>query len=97
MPQARYYVHDRGTTVARELWRWTYLNPRFAVVDRTTGATVDDGTTRYAARLAADTLNHEAERSGHSHNVGGVLTPCDSLAHCPSVCSCPRGACEATR
>ena len=32
----------------------------------------------------------------HAHNVGDVLTPCESLAHCPSVCDCPAGTCEAT-
>jgi hypothetical protein len=54
---ARFYVHDRAKNEASELARYNHLRPRFLIVDRTTGSTVDEATSRYEARQAAQFLN----------------------------------------
>lgn len=53
----RYYVHDRASTQCSDLAQWSHLHPRFVIVDRETGTPVDDASSRYAARSAAQGWN----------------------------------------
>lgn len=58
MTESRYYVHDRAKAEAQGLGRsYGPLNPRYLVVDRTTGKPVDEATTARAARDAASGWN----------------------------------------
>lgn len=57
MSRNRYYVYDRSKSQAAELARWNHLNPRFGIIDRTTGKFVDDANSRYEARSAAQGWN----------------------------------------
>ena len=60
MPKRRYYVHDNARTQANQLVTWNHLRPRFSIIDRTTGLSVDDAQSFYEARSAAKGWNEGA-------------------------------------
>lgn len=81
MPAARrYYVLDRAKSQATSLTSYSALNERFWIIDRTTNLPVDEATSRYAARLAAQGWNAglyapstrqviECQRCGQDHEA----------------------------
>lgn len=53
----RYYIHDRAKDQSTDFN--PYFNERYSIIDRESGKTVDEATTRYEARQAASALNAE--------------------------------------
>jgi hypothetical protein len=64
---SRYHVHDTQRTVARSLRRNSPINPRYLIVDKTTGETVDAFTTR-------DTAQHICADMNRAHRALGAPT-----------------------
>jgi hypothetical protein len=54
--EARYYVYDRKVS---DLTKFSAVNPRYWVMDRTTGKAVDEFSSATAARLTARDMNEE--------------------------------------
>jgi hypothetical protein len=55
----RYRVHDTQRVVASSLRRNTAINPRYSIVDKSTGETVDAFTTRDTAQYICTSMNVE--------------------------------------
>lgn len=55
--ESRFYVFDRGATQTRELHRFSAVNPRYWVLDRTTGLSVDECQTKRGAADSARLFN----------------------------------------
>jgi len=49
-PISRYEIHDRKKTSDSQLTAFNWRNPRFVIIDRTTGSAVDEAQSRYEAR-----------------------------------------------
>jgi hypothetical protein len=56
---SRYHVRDTQRTVARSLRHNSAINPRYSIVDKTTGETVDAFTTRDTAQHICAAMNRE--------------------------------------
>jgi hypothetical protein len=54
--EKRYYVHDRKVS---DLSRFSAVNVRYWVIDRTTNLPVDEGSTKRSAQMGADLLNSQ--------------------------------------
>ena len=58
MPKrGRYGILDRAKSQDTSLARFNHLNPRYGIVDRETGKTVDDAETQYEAKQARRNWN----------------------------------------
>lgn len=55
--EARFYVYDRKVS---HLTNFSAVNPRYWIIDRTTGSAVDELTSATAARLTARDMNKDA-------------------------------------
>jgi hypothetical protein len=55
--EPRYYVHDRGATQSSQLTNFSFINPRYWVMDRETGLAVDELTTKKEATEWAKMFN----------------------------------------
>ena len=62
----RYVAFDRATGQARDLTNFSAINPRWCVLDRETNLPVDDATTGYEARKAAQLWNAGIYTQGES-------------------------------
>lgn len=67
--EPRFYVYDRAERQDSSLSRWSAVNCRYWIIDRTTNLPVDETTTKRGAVLAAKGLL-EAERDGRLAEYG---------------------------
>jgi hypothetical protein len=65
---SRYRVHDTQRATASSLVRNSAINPRYSIIDKTTGETVDAFTTRSTAQYICADMNreHRAQRDARS-------------------------------
>jgi dsRNA-specific ribonuclease len=61
---SRYRVHDTQRLVAESLRRNSAITPRYRIVDKTTGSSVDEYTTRSTAQYICADMNREHRNQG---------------------------------